>query len=109
MVLIRFHSQFTMKHSPLEELKEAKAKQDSMLERLAAKRKQRQNLLAGMTVAGSLKLWPNMPLKKSTKSSSMIPTLPGGIVSSPAVDANRTPDDAAPASKNATQGKILQF
>ncbi|KAA0185963.1 N6-adenosine-methyltransferase 70 kDa subunit [Fasciolopsis buskii] len=96
-----------MKHSPLEELKEAKAKQDSMLERLAAKRKQRQNLLAGMTVAGSLKLWPNMPLKKSTKSSSMIPTLPGGIVSSPAVDANRTPDDAAPASKNATQGDAI--
>lgn len=96
-----------MKHSPLEELKEAKAKQDSMLERLAAKRKQRQNLLAGMTVAGSLKLWPNMPLKKNMKSSSMIPTLPGCIVSSPIVDANRTPDDAAPASKNVTQGDTI--
>ncbi|THD18340.1 N6-adenosine-methyltransferase 70 kDa subunit [Fasciola hepatica] len=93
-----------MKHSPLDELKEAKAKQDSMLERLAAKRKQRQNLLAGMTMTGTLKLWPNIPLKKVTKPSPILSTLPGCTVSTATVDTNRAKETAQLPLKDSNQG-----
>ncbi|VDP94699.1 unnamed protein product [Echinostoma caproni] len=97
-----------MKHSPLDELKEAKAKQDSILERLAAKRRQRHNLLAGMTMTGTLKFRPNAALSKVMKKthSSVKPTLPDSALTSTIPEANRTNESALPGTKDIISGKL---